>query len=224
MTITQDEKVLIGLTTAVGNPISDKSKVHIQTGGTNQEGLIVEKTNADNTTAADVIINNAGNTGIAALYVSNAGSGTGIWTDDIKSTAYYYTSDKRLKKDITQLDNALDKIIQIDGVNFKWKDKEKGTNLKMGLIAQNVEAVYPELVNTDPEGVKSVEYANLVAALIEAIKELKNENDALKSKLDVQSAEYKALNEKIEAQAEHYNKLLEPLLEMLGKEAKKSDK
>ena len=91
----------------------------------------------------------------------------------------------------------------------------------MGLIAQNVEKVYPELVNTDDEGIKSVEYANLVAALIEAIKELKNENEALKAKLDVQSSEYKMINEKIEAQAEHYNKLVEPLLELLGKEANK---
>ena len=73
--------------------------------------------------------------------------------------------------------------MKINGVNYRWKDKEKGEELKMGLIAQNIEKVYPELVKTGKDGFKAVEYANLVAALIEAIKEQQRIIDTQRSEL-----------------------------------------
>lgn len=101
---------------------------------------------------------------------------------DINATAFYYTSDKSLKSNISPLTNALSKIMKLSGVSFAWKD----TGAKsVGLVAQDVEKVYPELVHTNPvSGIKSVEYGNLVAPLIEAIKEQQKQIDALKAEID----------------------------------------
>lgn len=90
-------------------------------------------------------------------------------------------SDRNLKKNIQTLSGALGKIEELRGVTYEWKDITKETGSQVGVIAQEVEQVFPELVNTDKQGMKAVNYAGLVAPLIEAIKELKKENDSLKS-------------------------------------------
>jgi trimeric autotransporter adhesin len=84
------------------------------------------------------------------------------------ATAYYHTSDRRLKTDIETI-QGLEHVLALRGVKFNWiKD---GTP-EVGLIAQEVEEVLPELVHTDKDGMKSVKYGNLVAPLIESTKEL----------------------------------------------------
>ena len=95
-------------------------------------------------------------------------------------------SDKKLKKDIQPLEGALEKVKALHGVTFSW-DLEQYPNWgfkdtkQIGLIAQNVEEVMPELVSTDSKGYKAVSYDKLTAVLVEAVKELKAENEALKS-------------------------------------------
>ncbi|HHC73442.1 MAG TPA: hypothetical protein ENK78_00010 [Thiothrix sp.] len=95
-------------------------------------------------------------------------------------------SDERLKKDIKPIEGALDKVKQLQGVTYQWKDEKKGTETQLGLIAQQVEKIVPEVVKTaqDKQGTKSVAYANLVALLIESTKELQQENESLKARLD----------------------------------------
>ncbi|MFA5101270.1 MAG: tail fiber domain-containing protein, partial [Candidatus Omnitrophota bacterium] len=89
---------------------------------------------------------------------------------DVTARAFYYSSDRALKTDIKPAQNSLEKILSLSGKTFKWK---QGGRPDMGLIAQDVEQVYPELVSTDPvTGLKSVEYGNLISPLIEAVKEL----------------------------------------------------
>ncbi|MFH1866584.1 MAG: tail fiber domain-containing protein [Patescibacteria group bacterium] len=85
--------------------------------------------------------------------------------------AFYYSSDESLKKNISIIPNALDKVLKLEGVSFEWKDKEKGEGVNIGFIAQDVEEIFPEVVSTDANGLKSLQYGNLVAPLIEAIKE-----------------------------------------------------
>lgn len=89
-------------------------------------------------------------------------------------------SDRNLKKNIETLSGGLGAILSIRGVRYDWKDSSKGTGSQVGVIAQEVEQVLPELVYTDKQGMKAVNYAGLVAPLIEAVKELKKENDSLK--------------------------------------------
>ena len=102
----------------------------------------------------------------------------------------YYSSDERLKENIEIIPNALSKVQQIRGVTFDWTDeyleKQGGEDgyfhrkHDSGVIAQDVEKVLPELVAERPDGTKAVRYEKLVAVLIEAVKELKQEIEELK--------------------------------------------
>jgi len=97
-------------------------------------------------------------------------------------------SDSRIKTNIQTLSSALSKVTQMRGVSF---DRLDGADSGVGLVAQELELIAPELVKvgqntilddgTEIEDVKGVAYANLVAYLIEAIKELKIEVDILKA-------------------------------------------
>jgi hypothetical protein len=94
----------------------------------------------------------------------------------------YQSSDERLKNNITQISGPLEKINAINGYTFDW-DEEKQNIYKgrdYGVIAQEIERVAPELVNTRDNGYKAVKYEKLVPILIESIKELKREIDELK--------------------------------------------
>ena len=91
-------------------------------------------------------------------------------------------SDARVKENVTTIDNALNKVTKLRGVTYTRKDvKDKET--KMGVIAQEVLKVIPEIVHKDDKGMYAVAYGNMNGLLIEAIKELKAEIDELKSKL-----------------------------------------
>ncbi|MGV6809733.1 MAG: tail fiber domain-containing protein [bacterium] len=108
---------------------------------------------------------------------------------NILATGTVTPSDERLKKDIKPVENALAKVMQLQGVTYKWKNPDSlkaDTDTQLGLIAQQVEKVIPEVVETanDAQGSKSVSYASLVALLIESTKALKHENEALKTRLD----------------------------------------
>lgn len=82
------------------------------------------------------------------------------------------SSDERLKKEIKPLKNSLEKLLQINGVTYKWKDPKKEQTTQIGLTAQNVQKTYPELVRTNEDGKLSVAYQNFVAPIIEALREL----------------------------------------------------
>jgi len=96
------------------------------------------------------------------------------------------SSDLRYKKDITPLANTLDNIMKLRGVNYFWKQEEfpeKYFNDKkqIGVIAQEVEKIYPELVFTDKTGFKSVDYSRFTPILIEAFKELNAKHEQLQA-------------------------------------------
>ena len=91
------------------------------------------------------------------------------------------SSDERLKENIVRIPNALNKVMQLNGYQYNWKPElHKDSKQQIGLLAQNVETILPQLVATDAEGMKSIAYQNIVPVLIEAIKELKKEIDELK--------------------------------------------
>jgi hypothetical protein len=82
-----------------------------------------------------------------------------------------WESDLQLKKGIKVLKDSLNKLIELQGVSFKWNDSRPNTFDQFGLIAQEVEAVFPEIVGTGPDGMKGVDYIALIAPIIEAIKQ-----------------------------------------------------
>lgn len=86
----------------------------------------------------------------------------------------YVQSDERLKTDIRPIENALDRIGKLKGVYYHWKDDKKEKQ-EIGVIAQDVQQQFPELVNTDKNGILSVDYIKLTAILIECVKDLKQQ-------------------------------------------------
>jgi hypothetical protein len=90
-------------------------------------------------------------------------------------------SDARLKENIEIISNALQKVQAIRGVTFTRNDQEDKTKRYAGVIAQEVEAILPEVVGEDNLGIKNVAYGNMVGLLIEAIKEQQSQIDELKA-------------------------------------------
>jgi len=123
--------------------------------------------------------------------VGTNASGT---TGEIRATndvTAFYSSDKSLKENIKNIENPLEKISQINGVTFDWTEdyiKNHGgeddyflRKNDVGVIAQEIEKVLPQVVATREDGIKAVKYDRIVALLIESIKELKKEVEELKS-------------------------------------------
>jgi len=95
----------------------------------------------------------------------------------------YYSSDKRLKDNIIQISNPIEKIKSIGGYEFDWNDNQSTyEGHDIGVIAQEIEEVLPELVTTRDTGYKAVKYEKIVALLIEAIKEQQKQIDELRNK------------------------------------------
>jgi endosialidase-like protein len=97
-------------------------------------------------------------------------------------------SDRRFKKNITPFGRVLDQLSALQPVNYYWRAAEYpgrhfGDAQAYGLIAQDVEQVLPELVVTNDDGYKAVDYTKLPLLTIQAVKELKSENDALKERV-----------------------------------------
>lgn len=89
-------------------------------------------------------------------------------------------SDERLKENISRIGNPLNSLEHLNAYHYNWKDASRDTGLQTGLLAQEVEKVFPELVSENGEGIKGVNYIGLIPYLLEAVKELKAENDQLK--------------------------------------------
>ena len=90
------------------------------------------------------------------------------------------TSDKRLKKDFQPLSNSLSKLTALQGYHFKWIEEARSKELQTGLLAQEVQKIFPELVQTDEKGYLSVNYIGLVPHLVEAVKDQQNEIETMR--------------------------------------------
>jgi hypothetical protein len=98
------------------------------------------------------------------------------------------SSDRRFKKDITPFDHVLDRLTALQPVHYFWRaedfpNRHFGTSRSYGLIAQDVEQVLPELVVTNDDGFKALGYSELPLLTIQAVKDLKTENDSLKQRV-----------------------------------------
>ena len=127
----------------------------------------------------DIIFKGVDNTAaITALTLDMSGAGAATFNNDV--TAF---SDKRLKTDIKNIDNALSKVTKMQGVYYKRNDIDDARE-QVGVLAQDMEEVLPQVVLTkdDDFKTKSVDYGKICAVLIESIKELKAEIDQLKGK------------------------------------------
>lgn len=134
------------------------------------------------------------------LILPGTGPGTGIaskpgggpWADS--------SSDIRLKKNVQPIKGALDKMLKLRGVNFEWVEPKRAKILpgtQMGMIAQDAEKVFPQWVVTDKKGYKNLVIKGFEALTVEAMRELKAENQALKLKTEDLEARIKKLETRI---------------------------
>ena len=88
-----------------------------------------------------------------------------------------------MKDNVTTIPNALDKVQAMRGVTFTRNDQEDTERVHAGVIAQEIEKAFPEVVFENPDGTKGVAYGNIVSVLIEAIKEQQKQIDDLKQQI-----------------------------------------
>ncbi|MCB9250384.1 MAG: tail fiber domain-containing protein [Ignavibacteriales bacterium] len=119
-----------------------------------------------------------GTNGIGIYGIAPITGWAGYFVGNIKVTGSISTpSDIRLKKDIIPIKNALNSVRQLSGVTYNWKVEKfpernfDNTNIQIGVIAQDVEKIFPQLVNTDQDGYKSVDYIKLSVVTMQAVKE-----------------------------------------------------
>ena len=98
-------------------------------------------------------------------------------TGRLSATIVNSLSDEKLKKDISTIDGAIDKVKQLRGVDYTWKQSEEKSK---GVIAQELQKVLPELVSESDDSILSVNYNGIIGVLIEAIKEQQKQIDELK--------------------------------------------
>ena len=161
---------------------ADGQQIYLKNGGTHWGTLLTNGTPQhfyiDSIISdGDLIFRgNDGGSTITALTLDMSAAGAATFNNDV--TAF---SDKRLKTDISNIENGLDKVMQMQGVYYKRNDV-KDAREQIGVLAQDMEAIMPEVVLTadDEMQTKSVDYGKLCAVLIESIKELKAEIDELK--------------------------------------------
>jgi Chaperone of endosialidase len=138
--------------------------------------------------SANTKFNSTGGTISGAVNISSGGltvTGAITATGDIGA---YVTSDIRLKENINIIENALEKIDNINGVYYNWTDEaiqlfpEKNKDVEVGVIAQEIQEILPEVVTLRDNGYYAVKYERIIALLIQSVKELKKQVNELKDK------------------------------------------
>lgn len=118
-------------------------------------------------------------TSAKSVYVGNGQAGADGAFGAIHASGFFKESDVRLKSNIVPLNHTLDQICNIPTVEFDMHDKHQ-----IGTVAQNLENNFAEIVNTDSDGMKSVDYCMLGVVAIEGIKLLKQEVEDLKKQIE----------------------------------------
>jgi hypothetical protein len=134
-----------------------------------KNGNLIIRRDKDSTLDSSFVFED-GNVGIGTTNPSQQltvynGSTTGTYT----TNGWQHSSDRRLKNNITRVDNPLEKVNAMNGVYFNWKDKDD--DRQIGVIAQDLIDILPEVVGQNGDGYYSVSYDGIIPILIEAVKE-----------------------------------------------------
>lgn len=200
---------LLDVSTSNASVNSTKGLISVANTSASASGFLA-RFQSNSTAGSGMTILNSGYVGIGTVAPGYQLDLTG----SVRAVGFYYSSDRRLKKDIHPLLNPVEKIKALEGVSFKWKKTGIPT---MGFIAQDVEKVIPEVVKTDKvSSYKSVEYGNIVALIVEGLKHfmrdveskfsqvdrnissIQEENIVMKKQLQIQQEQIDQLTERLE--------------------------
>jgi hypothetical protein len=167
----------VGVKNASGTNTEASFQISLQSSNPTSTGILTERLTLDH----------LGNLVIDGKFTSNG----------IKET-----SDGRFKKNINSISNALATVLNLEGVTYNWRTEEFpersfGERMEYGVIAQQIEKIIPELVDTDEKGYKSVQYSHMVPLLIEAIKEQQLIINSQSQEIGVLKASVEAISEHI---------------------------
>jgi hypothetical protein len=196
ITMTESDYVGIGTTNpgaklgVNGNIIATGGKIELNTGGAEIDAANTYDMDIRTNRDIYVDIDNDNNNNDRFFKITKNGGATRLFqvyeNGDIYDVAgrIHASCDERYKKDIEDINRALSTVSQLRGVAFNWKNPrlEEEKHLHYGLIAQEVEEVIPEAVNTNDDGYKSIEWWQLNGLYVEAIKELKEQIEELRNK------------------------------------------
>jgi hypothetical protein len=153
------------------------SEIRIYNNSSVSEWLIGQRSGTDSNFSISKLVGVA----ITKVFEINPTTAVSTFYGNVDATTFNSSSDINLKTDIKRIDNSIDIINKISGVKFTWKE----SNLKsLGLIAQEVENVIPELVSEGENG-KTINYNGFIGILVECIKEQQLQINELKSRLDI---------------------------------------
>ena len=187
---------------AVGKNSNSGNSAGDVTGGDFQAVVHTSQTNDDifgvRGTVTDVGISGYTSRGSAvkgvggkyAIHGAGAGTYQGYFEGAVAATGNitaFASSDKRLKKNIIKIENPIDKIKKLNGIFFEWKegyDEKVQNKINIGVIAQEVQRVLPEIVKERDDGYLAIKYEQLIPVLIEGMKEQQKQIDELKQKLE----------------------------------------
>jgi hypothetical protein len=182
-----------------GIDMSFISDTDIPSGGTH---IIKFLTGGYNATNERMRIDASGNVGIGCTNPSSKlhVNGTISTTAASVSTSITCSSDRRFKKNISPLQNSLEKVLNLQGVNYDWRidefpNKHFNEGRQLGFIAQEIEEVLPLVVQTDAEGYKAVDYSRLTPVLVEAVKEQQAIIDAQQAEINSLQSQLASLEE-----------------------------
>jgi len=210
-----NDNVFIGVDAGLGSALHDKSNnvmIGFGAGATNEgDGNVFLGYNAgedeagsnrlyiDNSNTPSPLIfgefdnnqviingNSGSNSNDRTLFVNGSIGATSAFNND---------SDRKLKTNIQTIANALDKVLQMRGVTYEWKDSREPGD-RMGFIAQEVEPILPQVVDNNNDHY-TMQYAPITAVLIEAIKEQQQQIQALQNENEKQQAEISQLKNEV---------------------------
>jgi len=189
------------MTTKVNTSVLDFTNLdgyaaNLKVGNANISTLVTGLTSANVTTAlgfTPISATSNVNTTIRSLGVATTSYGNIGEIRAIDNITAYFSSDARLKENVQDIDNAVDTVVSIGGKTFDWTDEyiqhhggEDGYFVQksdFGVIAQDVQAVFPRAVRTRQDGMLAVDYEKLSALAFAAIRELRSEMQDLKAKI-----------------------------------------
>lgn len=149
--------------------ISYIANVAVSGGGGGSAISITNDTTTNSDTFYPLLSNNVSSGTLTTANTSNTKLYYNANTGTLNATNFNSLSDKTLKINVVGISEAASKVIQLEGVEFNWKDNGKKS---AGFIAQELEKILPHLVDTGSDGLKSINYSGVIAYLVETVKDL----------------------------------------------------